>query len=158
MGTYTIEFTCDSCKISKQIVMPYNMYVFSILPFILLWHFTYIYPLLSTFVYTIFYFMLYFCILYIYNDVLYMSFTSDIYIWDIYMNIKLADVIANIYCIILIYDRCYCQGLWLFLLCLVGRCYCLYCGRCEPHLNRYCLLSGKWNGHMLQQLAAVIDS
>ena len=26
----------------------------------------------------------------------------------------------------------------------------------EPHLNRYCLLSSKWNGHMLQQLAGVI--
>ena len=37
-----------------------------------------------------------------------------------------------------------------------GRCDCLYCGRCEPHLNRYCLLSGRWNGHMLQQLAGVI--
>ena len=26
MGTHTIEFTCDSCKISTKIVMPYNMY------------------------------------------------------------------------------------------------------------------------------------
>ena len=34
----------------------------------------------------------------------------------------------------------------------------IVCGRCEPHLNRYCLLGGRWNGHMLQQLAAVIDS
>ena len=39
---------------------------------------------------------------------------------------------------------------------LIGRCYCLYCGRCEPPLNRYYLLSGKWNGHILQQLAGVI--
>ena len=38
----------------------------------------------------------------------------------------------------------------------IGRCYCLYCGRYVPHLNRYCLLSGRWNGHMLQQLAGVI--
>ena len=26
----------------------------------------------------------------------------------------------------------------------------------EPHLNRYCLLSGRWHGHILQQLAGVI--
>ena len=28
----------------------------------------------------------------------------------------------------------------------------IVCGRYEPHLNRYCLLGGRWNGHMLQQL------
>ena len=36
------------------------------------------------FFHTIFYFMVCVCILYIYNDVLYMSFTSDIYIFEIY--------------------------------------------------------------------------
>ena len=82
---------------------------------------------------------------------------ADVVAYDIVIVvIALAGVTANIYCIILIYDRCYCQGLWLFLLFSIGRCYCLYCSRCEPHLNRYCLLSGRWNGHMLQQFACVI--
>ena len=31
-------------------------------------------------------------------------------------------------------------------------------GRCEPHVNRYCLLSGRRNGHILQQLTGVIAS
>ena len=31
-----------------------------------------------------------------------------------------------------------------------------FSGRCEPHVNTYCLLSSRWNGHMLQQLAGVI--
>ena len=37
---------------------------------------------------------------------------ADVIAYDIVtVVIALADVIANIYCIILIYDRCYCQGL-----------------------------------------------
>ena len=46
----------------KKIVLPYNMYVFSILPFMFLWFLTYINLLLSTFFHIIFYFMLYVCI------------------------------------------------------------------------------------------------
>ena len=34
----------------------------------------------------------------------------------------------------------------------------IVCGRCEPHVNRYCLLGGRWNGHVLQQLTGVIAS
>ena len=34
----------------------------------------------------------------------------------------------------------------------------IVCGRCEPHVNRYCLLGGRWNGHILQQLTGVIAS
>ena len=40
--------------------------------------------------------------------------------------------------------------------CFRTTCHCLYCGRNEPHLNRYCLLSGRWNSHMLQQFGGVI--
>ena len=32
----------------------------------------------------------------------------------------------------------------------------IVCGRCEPHVNTYCLFSGRWNGHILQQLTGVI--
>ena len=32
------------------------------------------------------------------------------------------------------------------------------CSRCEPHVNRYCLLGGRWNGHIIQQLTGVIAS
>ena len=37
---------------------------------------------------------------------------ADVIAYDIVtVVIALADVIANIYCMILIYERCYCQGL-----------------------------------------------
>ena len=56
---------------------------------------------------------------------------ADVIAYDIVaVVIALADVIANIYCMILIYGRCYCQGLYLFLLFSIGRCYCLYWGIC----------------------------
>ena len=92
-----------SCKISTKIVIPYNMYVFLILPFILLWYLTYINPLLSTYFYIIFYVMVYVCMLYIYSDVLYMLCTLDIYTWDIYINIKL-------YCTIHFTSSSYCHS------------------------------------------------
>ena len=34
----------------------------------------------------------------------------------------------------------------------------IVCGRCKPHVKRYCLLDGRWNGHILQQLTGVIAS
>ena len=32
----------------------------------------------------------------------------------------------------------------------------IVCGRCEPHVDTYCLFSGRWNGYILQQMKGVI--
>ena len=66
---------------------------------------------------------------------------ADVIAYDIMtVVIALKDVIANIYCIILINDRCYCQGLWYSLFSQLADVIAfIVCGRHEPHLNRYCL-------------------
>ena len=73
-----------SCKISKKIVMPYNMYVFSILPFILLWYLTYINPVLSTF-FLIQYFMSWYMFVCCTYTMMYcICYVLQIYILEIY--------------------------------------------------------------------------
>ena len=99
--------------ISKKIVIPYNMYVFSILPFMFLWYLTYIHLLLSTFFHIIFYFMLYVCIfctnqlqyitlVHIQLCTVYVIYIRYLYIWDIYISI-------NFYCDIHLTSCSYCH-------------------------------------------------
>ena len=70
--------------------------------------------------------------------------------------IALAGVIANISCIIFMADVI-AKDCVFILLFLIGRCYCLiFVVGVETTFGRCYLPSGRWNRHMLQQMAGVI--
>ena len=71
--------------------------------------------------------------------------------------IVLADVIANISMYYIFMADLIAKGLCIIPLFTIGRCYCLiFVVDVETTFGRCYLPSGRWNSHMLQQMAGVI--